>query len=402
MQVVLGMLLRLDHLRIGQQQRAVVNGRQLAAIEQLGRAQHIRIVAAFERVAQDQVAQLRQKDRRQVAGSFAGQRDIDRLQRRRRHQPVAEIHHEGPVFARVGIGERGDVRRRHRAQRIGHQARMQIALGVAGIRRRHQFGPRQIGHDEFGRRDQPAVIGAAREVMARGDPEFSHVRSVVLRVGPDQPEKIDLFGRFNVAFDLVKGKGAGMGVQPVGICGSRARLEGAKAFADFAIFDAALHGEQRLRRVLAQRGRKCDLLLGGKARGVGVRRPEFLHQLPGEPLDHRLPFRFGRFGDDGKGRPSKTVDPEKARTQRHALLLAERRRIPVPEHERAGNRPFAGFRRPLENEGIRRVQPDGSRKFQHVRLIRISDRAPADHTKSRVQAHPQGCSAPAVRRRPAG
>ena len=35
MQVVLGMLLRLDHLRIGQQPRAVVNGRQLAAIEQL-------------------------------------------------------------------------------------------------------------------------------------------------------------------------------------------------------------------------------------------------------------------------------------------------------------------------------------------------------------------------------
>ncbi len=105
MQVVLGMLLRLDHFRIGQQQRAVVNGRQLAAIEQLRRAQYIRVVAAFERVAQDQVAQLRQKDRRQVAGAFAGQRDINRLQRRRRHQPVAETHHEGPVFARVGIGE---------------------------------------------------------------------------------------------------------------------------------------------------------------------------------------------------------------------------------------------------------------------------------------------------------
>ena len=52
---------------------------------------------------------------------------------------------------------------------------MQIALGLAGIRRRHQFRPRQIGHDEFRRRHQPAVIGATREVMARGDPEFSHV-----------------------------------------------------------------------------------------------------------------------------------------------------------------------------------------------------------------------------------
>jgi len=37
-----------------------------------------------------------------------------------------------------------------------------------------------------------------------------------------------------------------MGVQPVGICGTRARLERAKALADFAVFDAALHGEQRL------------------------------------------------------------------------------------------------------------------------------------------------------------
>ena len=34
-----------------------------------------------------------------------------------------------------------------------------------------------------------------------------------------------------------------MGVQPVGICGTRARLQGTKAFADFAIFDAALQGK---------------------------------------------------------------------------------------------------------------------------------------------------------------
>ena len=287
-------------------------------------------------------------------------------------------------------------------KRIGHQARMQIALGVAGIRRRHQFGPRQIGHDEFGRRDQPAMIGAAREVMARGDPEFSHVRSVVLASVLINPRRSTSSCGFNVAFDFMEGKGAGMGVQPVGICGNRARLEGTKAFADFAVFDAALHGEQRLRRMLAQRGCERDLLLGGKARGLRIRRPEFLHQLASEPLDHRLPLRFRRFGDDGKRRPSQTVDPEKARTQRHALLLAERGRIPVPEHERAGNRPFAGFGCPLEDERIRRVQPDGSRKFQHVRLIRISDRAPADHTKRRVQAHPQDCSAQALRCRQAG
>ena len=108
MQVVLGMLLRLDHLRIGQQQRAVVNGRQLAAIEQLRRAQYIGVVAAFERVAQDQVTQLRQKDRRQVAGPFSGQRDINRLQRRPPSAGRGKFIMKDQ-FSRVGIGQPGDV-----------------------------------------------------------------------------------------------------------------------------------------------------------------------------------------------------------------------------------------------------------------------------------------------------
>src|SRR5258705_140022 len=61
------------------------------------------------------------------------------------------------------------------------QACVQIVFGLAGVGRRHQFRPGQIGHDQFGRRHEPAMIGTAREVMARGDPEFSHVRSVVMR-----------------------------------------------------------------------------------------------------------------------------------------------------------------------------------------------------------------------------
>ena len=187
MDVSLRVLLRLDDFGVGQQQRAVVHGGELAAVEQFGGAQHVGIVAALQRVAQDQMAELRQEDRRQIAGALAGQRDIHRLQRRRRHQPVAEIHHEGPVFARVGVGQRRDIRLRHRAQRIGQQVRMQPQLGLAGIGRRHQFGPRQIGHDQFGRRQQPAMIATARQVMAGGDPELSHVRSLVMRSVPINP-----------------------------------------------------------------------------------------------------------------------------------------------------------------------------------------------------------------------
>jgi hypothetical protein len=49
----------------------------------------------------------------------------------------------------------------------------------------------------------------------------------------------------------MKGKGGGMRVQPVGACYAFARPERAKALADFAILDAALHGKQGLRRVIA-------------------------------------------------------------------------------------------------------------------------------------------------------
>ena len=66
---------------------------------------------------------------------------------------------------------------------------MQLALGLAGVLRRHQFGPRQIGHDQFGRRDQPAVIGAARQMMAGGDPELSHLRSLVMLSVPINPSR---------------------------------------------------------------------------------------------------------------------------------------------------------------------------------------------------------------------
>ena len=64
MHVVPCVLLRLDDFRVGEQQRTIVDGRLLAAIEQFGCAQRVRIVATLKRVAQDQMAKLGQKDRR--------------------------------------------------------------------------------------------------------------------------------------------------------------------------------------------------------------------------------------------------------------------------------------------------------------------------------------------------
>ena len=71
-----------------------------------------------------------------------------------------------------------------------------------------------------------------------------------------------------------------MRVQPIGIRRGLPRLEGAKAFADLAIFDAALHRKQGLRRVLTQRACECDLLLGGKARGIASGAPNFSTNCP--------------------------------------------------------------------------------------------------------------------------
>ena len=87
-----------------------MNGGRLAAIEQFGRAQRVGIVATLERVAQDQVAELGQKDRRQVAGALASQRDIHGLERGRSDQPVAEVDHKSPVLARIGVRDRSNVR----------------------------------------------------------------------------------------------------------------------------------------------------------------------------------------------------------------------------------------------------------------------------------------------------
>src|SRR4029453_10464243 len=112
--------------------------------------------------------------------------------------------------------------------------------------------------------------------------------------------------------------------------------------------------------------------------------------------------RLCRLGDNSERGPAEALDPEKARTQRHALFRAELGRVLVPEYKRAGNSPFTGFRRPLENKRIRRVEPDGPRKSQHVRLIRVSDRALADRPKRPWRAQPQGWPARAAPCRSAG
>src|SRR5260370_17006055 len=121
----------------------------------------------------------------------------------------------------------------------------------------------------------------------------------------------------------MKGESAVMGGEPIGGRCCCSRLEGGKALADFAVLYASLHGEQRLRRVITQRGGKRDLFFGGKARGLNVGCAEFLQQLAREALDDGMPVRFRGLGDDRKRGPAQTVDAKKARAQRDAPFLAE-------------------------------------------------------------------------------
>ena len=221
-------------------------------------------------------------------------------------------------------------------------------------------------------------------------------------VGPDQPEKIDLFGRFTIAFDLMEGKGAGMGVQPVGICGNRARFERAKAFAKFAVFDATLHGEQRLRRMFAQRACECDLLFGGMPRGLDAGAPNFSINCPASrSIIASLSASVASVTMASVDHPKLSIPrkPERSATRCFCPNAAGSRFQNTNAPETAHS-PGSAAR--SKTNVFRRVQPDGSRKLQHVRLIRISDRAPAHHTKWRVQAHPQDYPARALPWRPAG
>ena len=84
---------------------------------------------------------------------------------------------------------------------------------------------------------------------------------------------------------------------------------------DLAILDVALHGEQRLRRMIAEGSRKGDLFFRCSASSLRIGRAELREQVRGETLDSTLHIRFGRLGYDGKRRPAKTFDTKEARAQ---------------------------------------------------------------------------------------
>src|SRR5262249_62382010 len=58
--------------------------------------------------------------------------------------------------------------------RIGKQRRVQRAFDHAGLGRRCQFRPRQIGLEELVGDDEPTALMAVEQVMPAGEPEVLH------------------------------------------------------------------------------------------------------------------------------------------------------------------------------------------------------------------------------------
>ena len=60
-------------------------------------------------------------------------------------------------------------------------AACKVRFDRAGLRRRREFGPRQIDFEEFVGDQQPAAVVMVEQMMAAGQPEILHFRSPCAR-----------------------------------------------------------------------------------------------------------------------------------------------------------------------------------------------------------------------------
>ena len=83
-----------------------------------------------------------------------------------------------------------------------------------------------------------------------------------------------------------------------------ARMERAKRLADRAVLEGAAHGDERVARVIAKRGREGDLFFRRRACCTEVRRAEVLAQLLCQRVDQRVAILFRRGHNLHQRRPA--------------------------------------------------------------------------------------------------
>ena len=181
-----------------------------------------------------------------------------------------------------------------------------------------------------------------------------------------------------------------------------ARLQRAERLADLAVLERAMHRDQRVGRMIAERRGERDLLLGrGRARreiGRAEVRDELLRQRSTAPRD---PPRSPR-----RSAPASTSRATRRRESRRGRPRAPCLRASAgsafAEHERARHRPFAGLGRALEHEGVGRIEPDGAQQL-HERgppRCRIEPRRRGERRQQSLRGRPRPCrcAAPEDRR----
>src|SRR5258708_25677271 len=122
-----------------------MHGEALRPEEQFCRAQHEDVVAAVEQVAKDHVYELVDEQRRRLAHATTHEVEIGGLHRLMTDEMVAKHDHQGPILARVGIGDRRDLGGRYPAAPIAEHRRVQGALGYTCSLRRCKLWARAIG-----------------------------------------------------------------------------------------------------------------------------------------------------------------------------------------------------------------------------------------------------------------
>jgi hypothetical protein len=120
---------------------------------------------------------------------MADEMEIGSLHRLVAGEAIAERDHQAPILARIGIRNRRNLGGPDRPARVDEQRRVQAALCDAGVRRRRQLRPREIGLEELVGNDEAASGVTVEQVMPAGKPEITHASGLdeIAVVSPSPP-----------------------------------------------------------------------------------------------------------------------------------------------------------------------------------------------------------------------
>src|SRR5712671_7511935 len=153
-----------------------------------------------------------------------------------------------------------------------------------------------------------------------------------------EPGKIKVFiRRIFLADDFQKLEGPCMLPCPF------ARTQCAECLADCSLLVAAGHGDNRTRRINAERSREVDFILCRQPGGVNIRGTEVRDELRREHVHDGSAISFTRWDNLHQRRTSKRGQSEKASAKCAACLATQVRRFVTAEYESARHRPLTGL-----------------------------------------------------------